>query len=229
MLNIKLMNRFLICLLMLVILPLAAQAEAKKETIDPAKDETLTTLSSFVELQKNLLRDIKSLNKQIKAAQTEAEKGSLKEQLTKLKSDLNTTNINFENIAAGVDISLLREEKEQVFDLQKEIFSLIRPAIDEMKEMTSRVRQKSDLKEKITYFKARLPIIDNALANIELLKKKQKNKSLKRSLSNTANDWKKQQAFMQSELQAAELQLNKLNEAEILEAESSNSSGQKAG
>jgi len=223
MLNIKLMNRFLICLLMLVILPLAAQAEAKKETIDPAKDETLTTLSSFVELQKNLLRDIKSLNKQIKAAQTEAEKGSLKEQLTKLKSDLNTTNINFENIAAGVDISLLREEKEQVFDLQKEIFSLIRPAIDEMKEMTSRVRQKSDLKEKITYFKARLPIIDNALANIELLKKKQKNKSLKRSLSNTANDWKKQQAFMQSELQAAELQLNKLNEAEILEAESSQS------
>lgn len=210
-------------LLFLLAFPLGAQTENEANTA-PAKDETLTTLSSFVELQKNLLRDITTLNKQLKSAQTEAEKEGLREQLVKLKADLKTTKINFENIAAGIDISLLREEEEQEFNFQKELFSLIRPAIDEMKEMTSRVRQKSDLKEKIAYFNARLPVIENALANIEILKKKQKNKSLKSSLSATANDWEKQQTFMQSELQAAELQLSKLIEAEVQEAKSSRSS-----
>ncbi len=224
MLNIKLYIKIVTCLLILWALPLSAQTESEKESkTTPDKDETLTTLGAFVDLQKNLLRDIKALSKRLKAAQTDTEKGSLSEQINKLKIDLATTNTNFENIAAGIDISLLREEKEQEFDFQKEIFSLIRPAIDEMKEMTSRVRQKSDLKEKIAYFNTRLPVIENALANIELLKKKQKNRSLKNSLSATASGWKKQQAFMQSELQAAELQLNKLVEAEIQEAESSQS------
>lgn len=210
-------------LLLLLAFPLAAQTE-NETTTAPAKDGTVTTLNSFVELQKNILADITDLNEQLKAAQTEAEKGSLREQLVKLKTDLKTTRINFENIAAGIDISLLREQEEQEFNFQKELFSLIRPAIDEMKEMTSRVRQKSDLKEKIAYFNARLPVIENALANIELLKENQENKSLQSSLSNTANGWIKQQTFMLSELHAAELQFNKLIEAEMEEAKSSKSS-----
>ncbi len=223
MLDIKNYKNIAVYLLLLLAFPLGAQTENEANTA-PANDETLTTLSSFVELQKNLLRDITALNKQLKSAQTEAEKGSLREQLVKLKADLKTTNTNFENIAAGIDISLLREVEEKEFNFQKEIFSLIRPAIDEMKEMTSRARQKSDLKEKIAYFNSRLPVIENALGNLELLKNKQKNESLNRSLNATANGWEKQQTFMQSELQAAELQLNNIIEAEIEEAKSSQSS-----
>ncbi|MEH6826197.1 MAG: hypothetical protein V7629_20090, partial [Motiliproteus sp.] len=69
-------------LLLVLAFPLGAQAENEVNTA-PAKDETLTTLSSFVELQQNLFRDITALNKQLKSAQTEAEKGSLREQLVK--------------------------------------------------------------------------------------------------------------------------------------------------
>ena len=92
-----------------------------------------------------------------------------------------------------------------------------------MKEMTSHVRQKSDLREKIAYYEERLPVIEQALSNISRLQEQSKDKSLKKSLNATAGIWRKQQAFMQSELQAARLELNKLEAAETSITEASQS------
>ena len=91
-----------------------------------------------------------------------------------------------ENIAAGVDISRLRAEKQEEFNFQKEVFALLKPALDEMKEMTSHVRQKSDLREKISYYEERLPVIEQALANVGRLQEQSKDESLKKSLKSTA-------------------------------------------
>ena len=188
-----------------------------------ADTDTLATLVSFVKLRNELLQDIKALNKQIDSEQSEAEKVKLKQELEKLESDLRATKRNLENIAAGVDISRLRAEKEEEFNFQKEIFALLKPALDEMREMTSHVRQKSDLREKIVYYEERLPVIEQALANINRLQEQSKDKSLKKSLKATAGIWRKQQAFMQSELQAARLELEKLEAAETSIAEASHS------
>ncbi|MCW9022180.1 MAG: hypothetical protein OQK42_04360, partial [Sedimenticola sp.] len=188
-----------------------------------AAPTTSETLASFVSLQKQLQKDILLINKKIAASQSDSEKANLKEQLDKLKNDLSVTTRNFENIAAGVDITALRGEAEEAFNLQKEVFSLVRPAIDEMKEMTARVRQKSELKKKITYFEERLPIIEEALSNVDKLREKGGTKSLLQSLKETEDQWVKQRAFMQSELQAAQLQLDKLTESETSIAEASQS------
>ena len=188
-----------------------------------AAPTTSETLASFVSLQKQLQQDILLINKKIAASQSDSEKANLKEQLDKLKNDLSVTTRNFENIAAGVDITALRGEAEEAFNLQKEVFSLVRPAIDEMKEMTARVRQKSELKKKITYFEERLPIIEEALSNVDKLREKGGTKSLLQSLKETEDQWVKQRAFMQSELQAAQLQLDKLTESETSIAEASQS------
>ncbi len=188
-----------------------------------AAPTTSETLASFVSLQKQLQQDILLINKKIAASQSDSEKANLKEQLDKLKNDLSVTTRNFENISAGVDITALRGEAEEAFNLQKEVFSLVRPAIDEMKEMTARVRQKSELKKKITYFEERLPIIEEALSNVDKLREKGGTKSLLQSLKETEDQWVKQRAFMQSELQAAQLQLDKLTESETSIAEASQS------
>ena len=199
-------------------------AAVETATVETAADtDTLTTLISFVKLRNELLQDIKVLNKQIDLADSEAEKVKLKKEIEKLESDLRATTRNLENIAAGVDISRLRTEKEEEFNFQKEIFALLKPALDEMKEMTSHVRQKSDLREKIAYYEERLPVIEQALANINRLQKQSKDKSLKKSLNATAGIWRKQEAFMQSELQAARLELDKLEAAETSITEASQS------
>jgi len=201
--------------------PAAAVVTTAAETT--AVTDTLETLVSFVKLRDELRQDIKALNKQIDSAQSEAEKGKLKQELEKLESDLRTTKRNLENIAAGVDISRLRVEKEEEFNFQKEIFALLKPALDEMKEMTSHVRQKSDLREKIVYYEERLPVIERALANVGRLQEQSKDGALKKSLKSTAAIWRKQQAFMQSELQAAHLELDKLEAAETSITEASQS------
>jgi len=89
-----------------------------------ADTDTLATLISFAKLRNELLQDIKALNKQIDSAESEAEKGKLRQELEKLESDLRATTRNLENIAAGVDISLLRAKKQEEFNFQKEIFAL---------------------------------------------------------------------------------------------------------
>jgi len=200
--------------------PAAAVSTAAETTV---ATDTLETLVSFVKLRDELRQDIKALNKQIDSAQSEAEKGKLRQEREKLESDLRTTTRNLENIAAGVDISRLRAEKQEDFNFQKEIFALLKPAFDEMKEMTSHVRQKSDLREKIVYYEERLPVIERALANVGRLQKQSKDDSLKKSLKRTAGIWRKQQAFMQSELQAARLELDKLEAAETSITEASQS------
>lgn len=208
------------------LLTLPAMAQEKAEAApEPASisTSTLETLTSFVELKKSLQKDIQGLNRQLQAAQTDADKANLKQQLEKLEGDLKTTNRNFENIAAGVDITTLRGEVQEEFNLQREVFALLRPAIDEMKEITARVRQKSELKKKIAYYQEQLPVITEALANVESLKQAAENKGLNQALKQTEEQWDKQQAFIQSELQAAQLQLDKLNADQTSFAEASQS------
>ncbi len=214
---------------MLVVLPMTGRGQTAPP-LDPitavetgADTDTLAILVSFVKLRDELLQDIKALNMQIESAQSEAEKANLRQQLEKLGADLRATTRNLENVAAGVDISSLREEKQEEFNFQREVFALLKPALDEMKEMTSHVRQKSDLREKIAYYEERLPVIEQALSHVSLLQEKSQDASLKQSLMATAGVWRKQQAFMQSELQAARLQLDKLEASETSITEASQS------
>lgn len=188
-----------------------------------ATTDTLDTLRPFVNLRKDLRQDIKALNQQIDAAQSEAKKNSLRQARDKLEADLRATTRNLEDIAAGIDISSLRAEKQEEFNFQKELFALLKPAIEEMKEMTSHVRLKSELRERIAYYGERLPLIEQALTNVNQLQEQSEDKSLKESLKAIASIWQKQRAFMQSALQAAQLKLNKLEAAETSITEASQS------
>lgn len=208
--------------MLLLFAPIVAYAQTNGAVPeDSAADKTLETLVSFVKLRNDLLQDINNINQQIDSAQSEAEKSGLRQQRIQLEADLRSTTRNLEDIAAGVDISSLRTQAQEEFNLQKEIFSLLKPALDEMKEMTSHVRLKSDLRDKITYFSERLPLLEQALANNERLQQQSSDESLVASLQSTAEVWSKQQAFMQSELRAAQLQLEKLEAAETSLAEAS--------
>jgi hypothetical protein len=202
-------------------MPLHAQEGAL--TSESKGTSTLDTLRNLVTLQANLRRDIESLNKQIAKAKSEAEKLTLQKELNEQQDDLSATSRNLENISAGVDISSLRDQEETKFDFQQELFSLLKPAIDEMKDMTARIRQKSDLKEKIAYYTDRLEIIEAALANVQRLQAEAKSNELKASLSALMKTWEKNRAFMQSEQQSAQLQLDELLASEASLADASQS------
>ena len=221
-------------LLLLFLLSAPAVAAESAATAAPATDgavaaasdkekNTFDTLNSLVTLQANLKKDIASLNKEVSKAQSESQKQTLLKELLKLEGDLKTTNKNLENVAAGVDLSSLREQDDTKFDIQQEVFSLLRPAIDEMKEMTARIRQKSDLKEKIAYYADRLKVVNDALANVERLQQQSESKAMKSALLDLQRSWQKKQAFMKSEMETAKLQLDELVASETSIAEASQS------
>ena len=197
---------------------IADEPDVSPITTNPTKaqltTETLNTLLTFVELQDQLKRDIKDQRRELKRATSETEKISLKEQLTKSEEKLSGTVTNLENIAADTDLSLLRIDKLEPFNLQKELFSLLEPALKEMKHATSDVRTKANLREKISYFEQREPIAREALKNIAALNRENKNKKIKKALIKMNKNWSKQLVFIQSELQAKKLQLNKIESQE---------------
>ena len=204
-----------------LLLPETASAQAAAE--EKNVDKTLQTLGGIVELKNGLSKDLQLLTRDFAKAQSDSERGRLRKQIEDVERELATTTRNFDNIAAGIDMSALEAPEQKPFDLQKEVLALIKPALDEMKEMTSRMRQKTDLKEKIAYHQERLFIINQAIANVALLREASKEGALNKSLSATAEAWQKQRSFMQSELQTAQLQLDKLIEAETSLAEASQS------
>ncbi len=220
-------NRFLPILLIslgMFVLPLFVLSQAKNSEVsvpDTASLDTLTTLDSLVRLQAELKVDIKKLGKQLEAAQTVAEKKDIQAQLDKLEADLEATTRNLKEIAAGADIATLRTAKDTKFNLQEEIFSLLRPALKEMKDMTSHVRQKSDLKDKIAYYQEKLPVAEQAVANLTHLLNENEGEPLEKFLQGILADWQKQLTVLQSELRSAELQLDKLERSEESLAEAS--------
>ena len=201
----------------------AQESENARLSSSKTITSTLETLGSFVELQARLEQDIKNQGKKIETSHSDLQTNALTKQLDKLREEQQATIKNFKEIAAGIDISSLNEDEEQTFNLQKEFLALLKPAFEEVKEMTSQARLKTELKEKLAYSQTRLPVIERALANIERLKTTSENKQLNQSLEEIAHKWQNQQTFLQSEEQAAQLKLDKLLAAQTSFAESSQS------
>lgn len=206
--------------------PLSAHAQmevAEAPVVDAVTLDTLTTLDALINLQAELKADIKALSKQLVSAQTVAEKKDLQAKLDKIEVDLQTATRNLKEIAAGADITALRAAEETKFNLQEELFSLLRPALKEMRDMTSHVRQKSDLKDKIAYYREKLPVAEIAVANLTSLLNENEDESLESYLQGILADWQKQLTVIRSEMRSAELQLDKLESSEASLAEASQS------
>ncbi len=215
----SLQTLFLLCLL--AVAPLHAAETSPDEGVP--QSDTIKTLNSLMRLQAELKSDIADLNRDLDAAQGAAAKRDIQARIDKLDADLLTTTYNLREIAAGADLASLRAEEEVPFNFQEEVFSLLEPALKEMKDMTSHVRQKSELKEKIAHYRDKLPLAEQAIANINRLLQEADDAVLDKYLQGMLAEWTKQQTFMQSELKSAELQLAKLEASEATLAEASQS------
>jgi hypothetical protein len=203
--------------------PVCAGVGAIPAEAGAGQQVTIDTLNSLILLQAQMKQDVAGLNRALEGATTASDRRDIQEQLDKLEADLIATTRNLKEIAAGADIASLREEKERPFSLQEELFSLLRPALNEMKDMTSHVRLKSDLKEKIADYEEKRPVAERAVANLAALLEEAENESLQRYLQGLLADWKKQLTFIQSELQSARFQLDKIEQSEASLAEASQS------
>lgn len=193
-------------------------------TAAPSEMETtLSTLRSLVSLQAELRTDIDKLSKEVALSSSALDKKNLMTQIEKRTEDLNATNQSLQDIAAGADIAALRQTEAPAFDFQRELFSLLEPAIKELKDLTSHVRDKAEQKDKISYYTNRLPSTEQAVSKLQKLLAEATDPALRSVLEELLNNWVKQQTFLQSELQSARLQLSNLEAQEVSLSEASQS------
>ncbi len=215
-------TRTLILCILLLFSPwvYATETEAEETAL---LGETLQSLADFLKLQASLQEDIAATREALLSAETDSEKEMLTGQLEKLQADLRTTRQNFEKIAAGTNLGNLRPLEQQTFNFQQEILSLIEPVVKELKDMTSDVRKKSELREAIARYSEKLPLAEDAIENLSNLIDRTESEAVRSKLLELLREWQQQRAFIKSELQAAQLQLDKLESSETSFTESSSS------
>ena len=220
-------NRLSLILFMslsMLLVPVSAFTQADiEQAADTVQEGTIRTLNALITLQAELKSEIKRLGRELEKAQGPAEKKEIQAQLDGLAVELESTSRSLKEIAAGADIASLRAVEEAEFSFQEELFALIRPALKEIKDMTSHVRQKSELRDEIDSYREKLPIAEQAVRNLTGLLEENDDPSLERYLQNLLTDWQKQLTFLQSELKSAELKLEKMAASEASLADASQS------
>ncbi len=202
---------FLMAGLILCAFPATGQNERdvdkRSETTDSG---TLSMLDSMLDHNRHLEQRI--LEKQAAIAETtsETEKNNLAAELERLDKMLASSRQDFERIATGVDIDLFTEKKEAPFNWKDELVSLIKPGIMELKQMTQKARQKSDLKEELSRYQELRPIARQANENLMALISRTQDPQLKQGLEKLVPEWQGQERQIASRLEITQMQLAEL-------------------
>lgn len=179
------------------------------ETVASTEPTTIDTLTSLL-TQKTLIdKEIKALSGLLKSATSDSEKAQLNLDLADKVKEAQDTATNIENLAASTDISILRSVKEETFNFEREFFSLLEPTLKEMNHLTSDVRAKAELRERIEFVNKRIPVVKTAIENTKQLEAEAESGELKSHLSKLKARWQQRLDSLETERSAATLQLEK--------------------
>ncbi|MDM8551402.1 hypothetical protein QUF72_15055 [Desulfobacterales bacterium HSG2] len=179
---------------------------------EPAKEEGhISTLGKIIRDMNNLKRQIKNKEKQFRSARTEADRTRIAEELKQLNENLEILRMNFDKIAAGIDISGFEETSEEDFKWEKEVQELLRPVIQEVKKMTARPRQIEKLRSNIAFYDERLPTVQKAIENINALIKQTEEKKIIKQLKALKKIWVNRKKKISSQLEVSKLHLEVLS------------------
>ncbi len=169
------------------------------------QDNTLPTLKSILELRIQLKSILKDKKRQLKRASSESEKERLLYEIERLNKQLTKSRNDFDRIAAGIDVSMFQDRKDKKFDWKEEITALVKPALNEMKRLTAKVRQKSQLNMELEHAGKLLPEAEEAVKNIKQLISETQDKAVKQELKKELKDWENRVKQLTNELAIAKM------------------------
>lgn len=204
--------RYLIIFLGTLLFNIAVLAESSNtnQVVEQpaALTATINTLSSLLSQKAVIDGDIAELSAELKKASSDTEKDEIKVDLDSKGDEARKIARSIENLAANTDLSPLRAVKEEAFNFQKEIFSLLEPTLKEMRHMTDGVRTKANLRDRIAFIEERIPVAQTALENINRLEGTPNNALLSAHIKKLQKRWSQQLQGYQTELSSTTLQLD---------------------
>lgn len=191
----------------------AAKPEATatmQSTELPSSEESLQEL---LVTMKETEKERTALSEQLKRTTDLADVQQIQEQLESLNQRLLDLQNSFEEtVTGGLSLAALSEQPEEAaFDWKKEIEDIIRPLMDELKQLTERPRKMEQLKSEQIAQEDRLQLADTAIDKLETTLSQTTISSVKRALNELLNQWQEQRENAESRLQRINTQLQHLS------------------
>lgn len=219
----KMLAPYLLCAFLMVFGLTTSAHSAPDAIVQSQLSSTISTLKAIVRTEEQLLTRIQGVAKAARNSQSESGKVELRNKELQLREELHATRKTFDEIAAEQDILALKGAIESKFDLKSEVLFLLEPALKEMKRMTSGMRSKSALREKLEIYSDKLPVTESAIKNLQILIDVSDSEALTQVLTGRQEQWAHQRTLLENDRQSAQLQLDKLVAREVSLSEASQS------
>ncbi len=169
--------------------------------------DTILTISRNMD---DLKEQISDKTMELENARTREEKNKISRQIDKLGENLLVLKRNFEQIATGIDFSAHDEKARSEFKFEQEIMELLKPLIQEMKDMTARPRHIEKLRNKAAFYKSKLPDVIKAIENIQAFRRTVEDKNADYYLAEIEKSWVNEKIRLSNQLDVANLRLEEL-------------------
>ncbi|MBM9536400.1 hypothetical protein [Desulfobulbus alkaliphilus] len=186
-----------------------ASLSEHEERLQTARGQLISIAQAVQDRRKHL----ETLRQQMVDAETASERAEIEAEIEELDRLLQAARTTFETVATGgVDSSIFRDEPEQPFNWQQDLFEIVEPFLDQLKKMTEVPRNIELLNREILKEQARLSTVDRALSNIVNVKAGVEDEHVRERLQRVEQNWQQRRAELQLEIELLEARLRELRE-----------------
>ncbi|MEZ5966162.1 MAG: hypothetical protein R3F56_20160 [Planctomycetota bacterium] len=159
-------------------------------TQDGDAASSLMTLSAVLDRMAQKQGELAELQKAAAAAGTESQKLALLADLDKAQAQLDELQRTLDAIATGVDLGA-QDASATRFDAVAEVEKLLRPLIEELKDITAEPRQLSELRSELQRQGARLDLMQRGLERVRRLREMTADERLRAALTAVEDRWRR--------------------------------------
>jgi len=170
----------------------ASPGQAQPGTAAASQEDaasSLVTLTAVLERIGQKRAELAELDRAAAAATIEPQKLALLADADKARAQLEGLQQTLDSIATGIDLGT-GEPADAPFDAVREIEKLVRPLIDELKEITAEPRQLSELKSQLQREQARLAMLQQGMARVARLRQMTSDPELQAALASVQQRWR---------------------------------------
>jgi hypothetical protein len=143
---------------------------------------------------------------------SESEAAEVQDDLDRIERRLGELRASFAELATGGATveEFEKPQEEQPFDWQAELEEVLRPLLEELKQLTERPRTIERLRSEREVYQERLAMADRAIAKLAKTQADADAESVQEVLKSLQQDWQSRRADAESRLQLIETQLDSL-------------------
>ena len=187
-----------------------AQLTEKPENvkkIEQQDDPTIATLRKILISKRELQDEIDQATAELQAAQSEERQLLVRKRIQELYARMENLEQDFASVATGIDLMKVTSELSESLDWQQELQELLRPILEELKNLTARPRELEKLRNEIAHYENIILLMEKALANVQQNLKSSSAALLKKELAELQDTLENRRQEYGSQLATARSQL----------------------